>query len=92
MVQAGLGASYAQQIMTTEIADFLSRAEGTPPAPVDLVVRIAFTSNVETAWFESVMGIINSVSMLAIVLAGAALVRQREHGTMEHLLVMPARQ
>src|ERR1700690_3720770 len=35
------------------------------------------------------MGIINSITMLAIVLAGAAIVREREHGTMDHLLVMP---
>ena len=45
--------------------------------------------NVMTAWFTSVMGVISSVTMLAIVLAGAALVREREHGTMDHLLVMP---
>jgi ABC-2 type transport system permease protein len=89
MVQAGLGADYAQQIITTEIANFLSRAEGTPAPPVDLVVRIAFNPNVETAWFTSIMGVINSVTMLAIILAGAAIVREREHGTMDHLLVMP---
>ncbi len=89
MVQAGLGADYAQQIITTEIANFLSRAEGVPAAPVNLVVRIAFNPNVETAWFTSIMGIINNVTMLAIILAGAALVREREHGTMDHLLVMP---
>ena len=69
--------------------NFLSRAEGSPPPPVNLVVRIAFNPNVETAWFTSVMGIINSITMLAIVLAGAAVVREREHGTMDHLLVMP---
>ena len=45
--------------------------------------------NVTTAWFTSVMGIINNVTMLAIILAGAAIVREREHGTMDHLLVMP---
>ena len=89
MVQAGLGADYAQQIIMTEIDNFLSRAEGSPAVPVNLVVRIAFNPNVETAWFTSIMGIINSVTMLAIVLAGAALVREREHGTMDHLLVMP---
>ena len=89
MVQAGLGAGYAQQIVTTEINDFLSRAEGTPLSPVNLVVRIAFNPNVTTAWFTSVMGIINSITMLAIILAGAAVVREREHGTMDHLLVMP---
>jgi ABC-2 type transport system permease protein len=89
MVQAGLGADYAQQIITTEISNFLSRAEGTPLSPVNLVVRIAFNPNVETPWFTSVMGIINSITMLAIVLAGAAIIREREHGTMDHLLVMP---
>ena len=89
MVQAGIGAGYARQIITTEVANFLSRAEGAQLAPVNLVVRIAFNPNVETAWFTSVMGIINSITMLAIILAGAAVVREREHGTMDHLLVMP---
>ena len=89
MVQAGIGAGYAQQIITTEVANFLSRAEGAQLAPVNLVVRIAFNPNVETAWFTSIMGIINSITMLAIILAGAAVVREREHGTMDHLLVMP---
>src|SRR5215472_11921232 len=89
MVQAGLGSGYAQQIITDEISSFLSRAEGKSLSPVNLVVRIAFNPNVSTAWFTSVMGIINSITMLAIILAGAAVVREREHGTMEHLLVMP---
>jgi len=89
MVQAGLGAEYASEIINTEIQNYLSRAEGTPLSPVNLVVRIAFNPNVETSWFTSVMGVINSVTMLAIVLAGAAVIREREHGTMDHLLVMP---
>ena len=89
MVQAGLGADYAQQIITTEVENFLSRAEGAALSPVNLVTRISFNPNVETGWFTSVMGIINSITMLAIILAGAAVVREREHGTMDHLLVMP---
>ena len=89
MVQAGIGSGYAQQIITTEINDFLSRAEGTALSPVNLVVRIEFNPNVTTAWFSSVMGIINFITMLAIILSGAAIVREREHGTMDHLLVMP---
>jgi ABC-2 type transport system permease protein len=89
MVQAGLGAGYSQQIITTEIDNFLSRAEGTPPASVNINVRIAFNPNADTPWYSSVMGIINSITMLAIVLAGAAVVREREHGTMDHLLAMP---
>jgi ABC-2 type transport system permease protein len=89
MVQAGLGSGYAQQIVATEITDFLSRAEGVPQSSVNLDVRIAFNPNITTAWFSSVMGIINNITMLAIILAGAAIVREREHGTMDHLLVMP---
>lgn len=89
MVQAGLGSGYILQMIDTEIDWFLARAQKTPLSPVNLVTRIAFNPNVTTSWFESVMGIISSVTMLAIILAGAALVREREHGTMEHLLVMP---
>ncbi|MGY3603623.1 MULTISPECIES: ABC transporter permease [unclassified Bradyrhizobium] len=89
MIQAGLGSGYAQQIINTEIAQFVSQVERVPESPVNLAVRIAFNPNVMTAWFSSVMGIISSVTMLAIILAGAALVREREHGTMDHLLVMP---
>jgi ABC-2 type transport system permease protein len=89
MVQAGLGSDYAQEIITTEIDNFLSRAEGSPLPPVNLVVRIAFNPNTQTAWFTSVMGIINNITMLSIVLTGAAVIREREHGTMDHLLVMP---
>jgi ABC-2 type transport system permease protein len=89
MVQAGLGFGYAQQIITTEIQDFLSRKEGAPLPPVNIDVRVMFNPNIDTAWFTSVMGIINNVTMLGIILAGAAIVREREHGTMDHLLVMP---
>ena len=89
MVQAGLGSGYAQQIITTEVADFLSHSEGVKLSPVNLDVRIAFNPNITTAWFTTVMGIINNVTMLAIILAGAAIIREREHGTMDHLLVMP---
>jgi ABC-2 type transport system permease protein len=89
MVQAGLGSRYTEQIITTEVDDFVSHVEGSPLPPINLAARIAFNPNVNTSWFTSVMGIINWVTMLAIIMAGAAVVREREHGTMDHLLVMP---
>lgn len=91
MVQAGIGSGYAEQIISNEVRSFLARTQSSSTAPVTLAIRIAFNPNVTTAWFTSVMGIINSVTMLAIILAGAAVVREREHGTMDHLLVMPLR-
>jgi ABC-2 type transport system permease protein len=89
MVQAGLGSGDAQTIISTEIAAFVAQTEVVPLSTVNLDVRIAFNPNVTTAWFTSVMGIINNVTMLAIIMSGAAIIREREHGTMDHLLAMP---
>lgn len=88
-MQAGIGAGYMQQILTDEIARFVARRNPSPLSPVNLVIRVKYNPNVTTAWFMSVMGIVNFVTMLAIVLAGAAIIREREHGTMDHLMVMP---
>jgi ABC-2 type transport system permease protein len=89
MTQAGVGSGYAQQIIADEITRFLSRAGIEARAPVSLDLRIAFNPNSEAAWFVSVMSIINNINILALILAGATIVREREHGTMDHLLVMP---
>jgi len=89
MMQAGIGAGYIEQIAGAEIARFVGRADATEEPPVDLVVRVAFNPNLASPWFTSIMAIINNVTMLAIILAGAAVIREREHGTMDHLLVMP---
>jgi ABC-2 type transport system permease protein len=48
-----------------------------------------FNPNGESAWFMSVMQIVNMCTLLGILLTGAALIREREHGTIEHLLAMP---
>ncbi|WIM11914.1 ABC transporter permease [Enhydrobacter sp.] len=89
LMQAGIGLGYAQQIIAAEIASFVGRDEAVPASPVSLVVRVAFNPNVTTGWFTSIMGIISNVTTLGIILAGAAVVREREHGTMDHLLTMP---
>ncbi|MCO5102013.1 MAG: ABC transporter permease [Burkholderiaceae bacterium] len=87
--QAFTGSGYIQAIALGEIEGFLRRHSGTPPPPVSLALRARFNPTLAGAWFGSVMAIINNVSMVAILLTGAALIREREHGTIEHLLVMP---
>jgi ABC-2 type transport system permease protein len=89
MMQAGIGSGYALQIVNAEVAQFVTRTEASPPPAVNLAVRIAFNPNVTTSWFMSIMAIITNITMLAIILAGAAIIREREHGTMDHLMVMP---
>ena len=83
------GNGYIQQIVAAEVAEFRQRFRANPAPPVELALRARFNPALEESWFGSVMGIINNITMVSILLAGAALIREREHGTIEHLLVMP---
>ena len=89
MSQAFTGSSYIQQIINDEINEFVKRYRAPTELPVELAVRMRFNPNLTQAWFGALMEIINNVTMLSIILTGAALIREREHGTIEHLLVMP---
>lgn len=91
MTQAGLGASYFQQIFAGEIIDYLHARGLVAQVPIRVVSRSVFNPNAQSAWFTSVMQIVTDVTVLAIILVGAAVIREKEHGTIEHLLVMPVR-
>ncbi len=83
------GAGYIQSIGASEVAEFVRRYRGDLPQAAELAVRVQFNPNLTRSWFGSVMEVINQITMLSIILTGAALIREREHGTVEHLLVMP---
>lgn len=87
--QAFSGAGYIQNIVATEVREFVSRYRAEPSMPAQIEVRMEFNPNLTQAWFGGVMEVINQITMLSIILTGAALIREREHGTVEHLLVMP---
>ena len=89
MSQAFSGSSYIQQIAAAEVAEFIQHYRGGAAQAVELVTRARFNPTLKQAWFGSVMEVINNVTMLSVILTGAALIREREHGTIEHLLVMP---
>lgn len=89
MTQAGNGAVYIQSIIAQEVTNFLAGRETVTSAPVNVVIRAKFNPNLDSAWFTSVMQVINSITLLTVILTGAALIREREQGTVEHLLVMP---
>jgi ABC-2 type transport system permease protein len=89
MTLAGNGTSYIQNVVNQEIANFMSRREGGVEPPVSVVIRAKFNPNLESSWFTAVMQIISNITMLSLLLSGAAVIREREHGTVEHLLVMP---
>jgi ABC-2 type transport system permease protein len=89
MVQAGNGSVFLQEIIAAEITKFIARDDTSTSLPIDLVVTAQFNPNLQSTWFSSVMQVINNVTILSVLLTGAALIREREHGTIEHLLVMP---
>ena len=89
MSQAFTGNGYIQNIITGEVNSFIARYRDNSVLPVELAVRMRFNPNLEQERFGAVMAIINNITMLAIVLTGFALIGEREHGTIEHLLVMP---
>lgn len=91
LMQAGLGAGELSAIFQQEVNNFVARNGGTIDNPVELQIRAAFNQGLESSWFTGTMGLISNITMLSVLLAGAALIREREHGTLEHLLVLPLR-
>lgn len=92
MSQAFVGSGYIQEIALGEVTAFVERYRSTPSLPVDLAQRMRFNPNLTRSWFSAVVELINNITMLSIILTGAALIREREHGTLGHLLVMPVTQ
>jgi ABC-2 type transport system permease protein len=92
MSQAGRGPGYLQKIILNEVNHYLANQGSRKNRDlVRLVSRARFNPNMQQGWFVAINQIINNISVLAIFLTGAAVLREREHGTIEHLLVMPLR-
>jgi ABC-2 type transport system permease protein len=89
MSQAFLGSGYIQSIALGEVAEYLQHERTVSTPQIDLALRMRFNPSLDNTWFMGVMELINNVTMLSIILTGAALIREREHGTIEHLLVLP---
>lgn len=89
MGQAFTGSAYVQAIAGAEVAEFVQRRRGSAASSVDLQLRARFNPELNPAWFGASMELVSRITMLSIILTGAALIREREHGTVEHLLVMP---
>jgi ABC-2 type transport system permease protein len=87
--QASLGSGYIQNMVSEEVTRYRQEMAQTTGLSSDLVIRRAFNANGTQSWFRAIVGLADQLSMLIIILTGAALLREREHGTIEHLLVMP---
>jgi ABC-2 type transport system permease protein len=91
MTQAAVGAGYISSIVQQETVSYLRSRGIESQLPVARVTRAFFNPNLEGVWFRSIDAVLENVTMLSILLVGAAVIRERERGTIEHLLVMPIR-
>ncbi|MCQ2377667.1 MAG: ABC transporter permease [Victivallaceae bacterium] len=89
MTQAFVGSGYIEQIIAKESSRFLLKQPDPDSGPAQVVVRNRYNPNLTPAWHGAIKQLVITVSMLAIILIGAALIRERESGTLEHLMVMP---
>lgn len=89
MSQAFTGNMIVNQIINGEVTEYLDRVRQPAEYPVMIEERMRFNPNLTASWFGALIEIINLITLLAIILTGAALIREREKGTVEHLLVMP---
>ena len=89
MSQAFNGSGYIQKIISQEVSKFINASGTSTESAATTVLRNRFNPNLTQIWFSGVMQLVNNITMLAIILTGAALIRERECGTLEHLLVMP---
>src|SRR4029077_18833174 len=86
--QAFTGSGYVDAITQGEVQTWLQRYRSKLEAPVELEERLRFNPNLTRSWFGAVVSLIDMITMLSVLLTGAALIRERERGTVEHLLVM----
>ena len=90
MSQAFTGNGYIQQIIAKEVNNFVNESTGRKATDTaEVLIRNRFNPNLIKAWEGAMNGLVNNVTMIALILTGAALIRERERGTLEHLLVMP---
>jgi len=90
MTQAGMGSGYITQIFSHEIQEFMGVKQQISQAmPVRAAVNLQYNPNNQSSWFMGAAMAGNNIMLITLVLVGAAVIRERERGTMEHLLVMP---
>ncbi|MDO5666594.1 MAG: ABC transporter permease [Alcaligenaceae bacterium] len=89
--QSGLGASFIQQVVVAETAAYFLKENPLADLPMNMVTKVLFNPNADYTWFAGPMQIVSNAALLAMLLVGAAIIREKERGTIEHLLVMPVR-
>jgi ABC-2 type transport system permease protein len=86
---AKLGVTYLSKIINQEINTFLLGSHKPADPPIQVNTRVMYNPNNENSWFMSIVLLNHMITLLSIILPAAALIKEKERGTVEHLLVMP---
>ena len=89
VAHAGNGVNDLQQLIAIEAQSYFAPASVSDL--VNVVVRNQFNPNLTSNWFSAVMQLMNSITIITLILSGSSMIRERERGTIEHVLVMPVK-
>ena len=87
--QAGVGMVYIEEIFNQESYRYLKQDNPLSQLPVKVQTSVWFNPNTSSQWFFAITNIVGFTFLLAVLLVGAAIIREKERGTIEYLLVMP---
>jgi ABC-2 type transport system permease protein len=83
----GISSKYSVQVLERRAG----RADGVAGPVLDERLRVRFNPNMLSTWFASLLELLNMCTMVSLLLTASNLVREKERGTVEQLLVSPAR-
>lgn len=89
--QAYIGAGYVRSIVGEELLreqDY-PKKDVLTALPIDVRIRVLYNQNLTSEWYNALIRLLLVITQIAFLLPAAALLREKEHGTIEHLLVMP---
>lgn len=85
-----LASSYASLITSRfGLEQATSASSGAALPVIDNQIRVWFNPNQLDSWFMGITELLNIVTVFSILLPAAAMVREKERGTVEQLLVSP---
>lgn len=89
IAQAGIGVSYIQNIVFAEVQHYLQAEKIENKFPVSFNIRALYNPNLDNKRYQSAMSLVEQITIITLLLVGSAVIRESEHGTLEHLMAMP---
>ncbi|MFM7295121.1 MAG: ABC transporter permease [Burkholderiales bacterium] len=84
-----LVASYTERILATLATEYSLARTAVVPPEVQLQARYRFNPALTETWYSTISELLTMITVASILLPAAAMVREKERGTIEQLLVSP---